>query len=266
VRTEDASKGIQRRADVGMDIMGSLAGAAIGGLIGGPPGAASGAVLGPAIAGGMKEVTRRALSEREEIRVNGAFTDAMLAVQEHLQAGREPRTDGFFEPELGRRPKMEEIVEGALVAAQREHEELKVTHYGYLIANVAFDAGIDLHTANWCLRAAQELSWTQLVLLRIVADDLLTSMLNGNIGANEANWGAWTLHEQLADLGIARRNLINAPSKHTPDIGLPYPNMELSQQKLAPGGQLLHGLMWLDRVPQFEVDAVFAGLAAVDHE
>jgi hypothetical protein len=243
-----------------MEIVGSVAGATVGGLVGGPSGALGGAVVGPAIAGGLKEVTRRALSKREEVRVGAAFDSAMLAVEEHLLAGHDVRTDGFFEPQLDRRPKAEEIVEGALVAAQREHEELKVIHYGYLIASVAFDSGIDLHTANWCLRAAQGLTWTQLVLLRIIADDDLRATLKGEIGVNEPNWGAWSLHDQLKDLGYGRRGLIYGIPKETPLIKLSYPNVDLEQQKLAPGGYLLHGLMRLDRVPLSEVDAVVAGL------
>jgi hypothetical protein len=260
---EDAAEEGSRRAiDAGMEILGGLAGLTVGGLVAGPPGAVGGAIAGPAIAGGLKEVARRALGRREEARVGAAFGSAMLAVREHLDAGREVRTDGFFEPVLGRRPRAEEIVEGALVAAQREHEELKVIHYGYLLANVAFDSGIDLHTANWCLRTAQNLTWTQLVLLRIVSEGDLISTLPGVIGQNEPNWGAWTIHEQLADRGFGRRGLIYAPAEETPIHKIRYPNSDINQQQLSPGGLLLHGLMWLGRIPASEVEAVRVELVA----
>ena len=93
------------------------------------------------------------------------------------QAGQDLRSDGFFEPELGRPAKAEEVVEGVLLAAQREHEELKLVHYGYLLANIAYSDFVDLHTANWCVRKAQELSWTQFVLLGIVGDEAQVSSL-----------------------------------------------------------------------------------------
>ncbi len=260
VTTDGPDEASKRAIDAGMELLGSVSGAAVGGLIGGPPGAIGGAVAGPVLTSTLKEIARRVLGKREEMRVGAAFSSAMLAVKELREAGLEVRQDSFFEPEINRRAKAEEVVEGALLAAQREHEELKVIHYGYLIANVAFDTGIDLRTANWCLRTGQDLTWTQLVLLRIIGDAGLTSALAGEIGKHRPEWEAWTLHEQLDDLGVGRRGLITAPEKTTPIADLPYPNSDLNAQRLAHGGILLHGLMWLNRIPQSEVDAVLSGL------
>ncbi|WP_147261922.1 hypothetical protein [Blastococcus sp. TF02A-26] len=256
---DEASK---RAIDAGVELLGSVSGALVGGLVGGPPGAIGGAVAGPVLTSTLKEVARRILSKGERRRVGAAFGSAVLAVEELRRAGLTVRQDGFFEPATDRRAKAEEVVEGVLLAAQREHEKFKVIHYGYLVANVAFDSGIDLHTANWCLRTGQDLTWTQLVLLRIIGDVELTLTLAGEIGRHRPEWSAWTLHEQLSDLGFGRRGLIGAPNKTTPITGLPYPSGDLSAHRLTNGGILLLKLMWLDRIPQSEVSAVLAGIAA----
>jgi hypothetical protein len=188
------------------------------------------------------------------------YASAVSAIKELRQDGQKLRSDGFFEPELRRRPKAEEVVEGVLIAAQREHEELKLEHYGYLLARIAFAPEIDLHTANWAVRTARELSWTQLVLVRIIGDETIVGELPGDIGRNEQRWPSWTLHEELADLGWGRRGLIAAPSTRTSANGLRVPNSRLSDQRLAPGGLLLRELMWLDRMPHSEVDAVISDL------
>jgi len=56
-----------------------------------------------------------------------------------------------------------------LLAAQRDHEERKLRHLGYLFANVSFETVIDRCLANWCLVTARELTWGQFVLIEIVA-------------------------------------------------------------------------------------------------
>jgi integrase len=70
-----------------MDALGSLAGATAGGVLGGPQGAVAGALVAPLLAGGLKEMARRALSQRADARVHEAYEGAILAVREHLDAG-----------------------------------------------------------------------------------------------------------------------------------------------------------------------------------
>jgi hypothetical protein len=261
---EGEGDAVRKMFDAGADAFGSVFGAMAGLVSGSAEAALLGAFAGPVFASGLREIAMRTLGRRESARVALTYAGAVTALTEMRQAGRELRSDGFFEPELGRRARAEEVVEGVLIAAQREHEELKLEHYGYLLANVAVDAGIDLHTANWAVHTAQELSWTQLVLLRIVGDEAAVGELPGNIGSNENNWSSWTLHEELMDLGWGHRGLITAPSTRTPLTGARVPNTRLGDHRLASGGLLLHDLMWLDRVRQIEVDAVLAGLGTLD--
>lgn len=264
----DADKGegdaVRRMFDAGADAFGNVVGAVASLASGSAEAALLGALAGPVFASGLREIATRALGRRESARVALTYAGAVTALTELREAGRELRSDGFFEPELGRRAKAEEVVEGVLIAAQREHEELKLEHYGYLLANLAVDPEIELHTANWAVHTAQQLSWTQLVLLRIVGDKAVVGELTGNIGSNENNWSSWTLHEELMDLGWGRRGLITAPSTRTPLTGARVPNTRLGDHRPAPGGLLLHDLMWLDRMMQTEVDAVLAGLRTLE--
>lgn len=260
----DEDDAVQRVVDAGAEVFGSAVGAMTGMIVNGAEGTIVGALAGPILASALREIAGRALGRRESARVALTYASAVAAIDELRQDGHELRSDGFFEPELGHRPNAEEVVEGVLIAAQREHEELKLQFYGYLLANIAVDPGIDLHTANWAVRAAQELCWTQLVLLRIIGDEASVERLPGDIGSNERRWSSWTLHQQVADLGWGRRGLITAPSTRTPLTGVPVPNRRLGDQRLATGGFLLHELMWLSRIPASETDAVMADLQPRD--
>ena len=106
--------------------------------MGGPvgAGAAAGAFLTDWLyASGIEVLT--ALSPREERRVGAVVLVAAAAIQEKIDSGRRPRDDGFFDPQPpDNRSSAEEIAEGALIAAQREHEEKKILHLGYLLANI----------------------------------------------------------------------------------------------------------------------------------
>lgn len=61
-------------------------------------------------------------------------------------------------------------------------------------------------------------------------------------------WNSIGIHEQLKDLGYARRELIYATQKTTPNLGLGMLNLNFSEQRLSNSGLLLYQLMWLDRI------------------
>jgi hypothetical protein len=62
----------------------------------------------------------------------------------------------------------DEVAEGILLVAQREHEVRKMTHLGNLLANIAFSPEITRDDANMLIRRAEELSYRQLLLLSII--------------------------------------------------------------------------------------------------
>jgi hypothetical protein len=153
---EEAERGTADIINAGGEITGgAIAGAASGFLIGGPAGALVGGAAGAgapllklmitAIVGDIAE----RLSEREKIRIGGVINYASYKIQERFKTGEKLRTDGFFELPPTRhpacaeipiieRPPAEEVIEGILLAVQREHEEKKLPFIGNLIANIFF--------------------------------------------------------------------------------------------------------------------------------
>lgn len=203
------------------------------------------------MAAGLKEVLRRSLSRREQARVGGAFHAAAEALRERQDAGDRIRGDNFFRHDDGRSD-ADEMFEGVLLAAQRSYEERKVPYIGYLMANLCFEKQVDGYLANWAINTAHDLTWAQFVLLSAVgrADTPLPAVV---IQDRPQSWVAWGVHEQLADLGYARRGMIYAPLGETEHLGLSFPHVALPDQKLSRAGLLLYQLLWLDRVPKVSV-------------
>jgi len=169
---DDDETRVRRFLESGAEVVGSLAGAGLGTLIGGPVGTVMGAVAPTIVMRSLQrsigEVMQRELGKREQARISGALLVAAEQITHRLHRGESPRQDGFFDPRNGRRPDADEIAEGVVRAAQREHEERKVAHLGYLIATIYFDADISLADANALLRQADALTYRQLLLIALV--------------------------------------------------------------------------------------------------
>ncbi len=163
--------------EAGSEIAGALAGTAVGLLVGGPPGAVAGAAAGPVAArtlrGVAAEFRERVLGHREEVRVGAAIAFASAKIKEKLEAGEQPRQDDFFTDEEQNRSTAKEVFEGVILAAQREAEEKKVRLYGNLLANLAFAQDIDRSQANFLIRLGDQLSYRQLCLLSLFAQNTL---------------------------------------------------------------------------------------------
>jgi hypothetical protein len=257
---EEDERPAKRVLEAGAELTGSVTGAVAGMLLAGPLGAVGGAIAGPVLASGLKEVARRYLSHREEARIGGAFLAAATGVEERLAAGEKVRTDGFFTSSDGGRSDGDEIIEGVLLAAQREHQERKVEYLGYLLANVSFESDIDPFLANWAIDDARELTWAQLVLLSAVGRTEGPPLPDVEIGTAATSWTSWGIHRQLANLGYAQREMIHGTRKETDRLKLAPINMRLREQVLSPAGSLLFQLMWLDRIPEAEVREVLSAL------
>jgi hypothetical protein len=65
-----------------------------------------------------------------------------------------------------RRAPFEEILEGVLIKAQREHEEKKIRYLGQFLGNIAFDANCSGGQANYLLSLLERLTYQQLVMIR----------------------------------------------------------------------------------------------------
>lgn len=147
--SEESSKNLESISeliDLGSELTGSVSGSVIGLLVAGPIGAVAGAAASPLLTRMLQrigqDIKHRVLSHREEVRVGATLTFAIQKIQKNLDNGQQVRQDEFFREQPQERAAAEEILEGVLIASQREHEEKKLKFYGNLIANIAFHSEV----------------------------------------------------------------------------------------------------------------------------
>lgn len=171
----DADERIHKIVEAGVGLVqgvgGNVAGAVVGFLVGGPVGAAAGGAAGWAVSQGVgrlgREFSERSLAPREEARVGGVLALGVDQIRARLEAGEQVRTDGFFDSTTHGRSGAEEVMENILLKSQREPEEKKLPYMANLFANIAFDPTISSEMAHQITRAAGELTYRQLCLLRL---------------------------------------------------------------------------------------------------
>jgi len=141
-QSDTKSDALNSLIGIGSDIAGGVAGAAIGLIAAGPEGAVAGGAASPLIKHTLRriaiEIKQRILGQREVIRIGATLAYAAAKIKEKIEAGQQIREDDFFKEQEGERPAAEEIAEGVLLAAQREHQEKKLQFYGNLLANIVF--------------------------------------------------------------------------------------------------------------------------------
>lgn len=153
------------------EIAGGAVGGALGFLAGGPMGAAVLGAGGAAAAMALKrigqEAADRLLGPREKVRLGAVLAISASDIHDRMQRGEKLRADGFFEAKQGGRSDAEEVAEGVLLRSQREPEEKKIRYMGYLLANVAFDPQISPAMAHQIVKAAEQLTYRQLCILKL---------------------------------------------------------------------------------------------------
>ncbi|MEH1098380.1 hypothetical protein [Micromonospora sp. CPCC 205561] len=243
----------------GAATIGALTGAALQAVTGDSVAAST---AGAAFGALLDDIGTRLLSARESARIQLASSFAASAIKDRYEAGHDYRADDFFEADPYTRSSFEEVAEGVLLAAQKEHEELKVPFMGYLLANIAFEETIDRTTANWAIRTSSDLSWTQLMLLALIESDA-HALPHVRIGDFSRSWDNWSAHKELMDLHTAR-GLIGAPGGKTERLGLSYINNNLADMSLSSGGRLLFGLMQLENIDRQPLDELYGRLVVID--
>ncbi|MEU8076074.1 hypothetical protein AB0B31_11545 [Catellatospora citrea] len=218
----------------------------------------SSSLIGSLFAGVSEDALVRKLSKRERARVVTTLGAAKDEIHRRWTAGDDLRDDGFFvsNEEPGGDSFFEEIADGVIVASQREHQQRKLQHLGYLVASIAYESRVDRVTANWALRQASELSWTHYMLLALV-DNAEFTLPEHDLG-QRPTWQSHSTWEAFSELGERGRQLMHydRSGEHS------YPNFRdhPGKQKRSPSGQLLALLLRLDKIPRRDLDAVVATL------
>jgi hypothetical protein len=167
----------QRRGNVerliadGAEIAGGAVTGALGFLAAGPTGAvvlgAAGTMASIALKHIGQEACSRLLSPREKVRAGAVIAIAAAHIKERLERGESLRSDGFFDAKPSGRSDAVEVAESVLLKSQREPEEKKIAYMGHLLANVAFDPAISTQMAHQLSKAAEQLTYRQLCILRL---------------------------------------------------------------------------------------------------
>lgn len=250
--------------EAGSDISGAAAGAALGFLIAGPPGAIGGAAAGEAIGHGIRkvasEIRQRLLSSREEARIGGALAYAVADVQSRFSAGETLRSDGLLEEEVSPgRMATEELLEGTLIVAQQSYSEKKIPYIGKLYADVLFNESLDVPMTHYLLRVADELTYTQFVLLALVTMNFSTD--NG-LGLREVMFppegqsGLVQVGHELFDL--AQRGFLSQriPDQEQGEVILDIPSIKPSLLRVQGMGHQLVTSAQLTSIPTGDLEPI----------
>lgn len=166
---------LRKMIDLGADVTGRLASACIAALDPSVPGGFAAAAAGPLMKHTLiwlaGEFVSRSLSRREQLRAGATVTYAVAKIRDNLLGDKPLRSDGFFNEDNTGRSSAEEIAEGVVLAAQRDHEEKKLRAYGNLLGNLAFCPQFSRAHSNLLIRLAEKLSYRQLCLLALFHPD-----------------------------------------------------------------------------------------------
>ena len=166
------------------EIAGGGLGAALGFLAGDPFAAAISGGVGAAAVGILKNIgkdfTERQLSPREDIRVGKVLAIAALEIHQRLEKGESLRDNGFFDEKPNGRSDAEEVAEAIMLKCQREPQEKKIPYMGYLKASIAFNPDISADMGHQLIKAAEELTYRQLCILKLVAEKDKFGLRDGN--------------------------------------------------------------------------------------
>lgn len=231
--------------DAGASIAGGVAGAAVRILFPDPlSGAAVGAVVSETTKRTISEFASRLLSSREEARIGAAISYATLKIQQKLEAGDIPRSDGFFEKDATGRSDADEVLEGVLLKAKNENQEKKLKFLGNLYANIAFSPDISSAMAAFLLKTAESLTYRQFCFLSLVGQE-------GSFDANHLR--LW--RHSIADLEALKREEMSLHSTDLGTIGLIKPISDF-EDVLSPMGKIFYDLLGLQEIPKEDLDAL----------
>ena len=166
---------LQQLINYGVPLLCASASAAVSSALGliGPEGAAIGGMVGKGVEIWLskvgQEISERHLSTREKIRVGAVLVFAAEGIRGRLESGEPLREDGFFDEKQSGRSDAAEVAEHVLLKVQREPEEKKIRYMGYLYESIPFEPQISVHMAHQLIKAAEQLTYRQLCILRLCA-------------------------------------------------------------------------------------------------
>ncbi|MFA0940662.1 hypothetical protein ACDH53_25115 [Pseudomonas tremae] len=195
-----------------------IGGAAVGGAVGslaGPAGTVTGAAIGAAVAETctvvLDDLANRWLSPKEEQRVAGVAALAIEQIRERL-LWETRREDDFFEGDTDAPSPAEELLEGVLLTAKQEHEQLKLPYLANFYTNLVFAPYVQRHEANHLLGLVEGLTYRQLCILSL-ASQLNEYDVRDEMWRPKAQIDAESLDVAQQSLYLFQRQLLISYSK-----------------------------------------------------
>lgn len=247
-REERLNQRIRDLISIGSEIAGGAVGGALGFLAGGPGGAAmlgAGGVLAAKTLTHLgNEVSERLLGPREKVRIGGVMAVAAAEISQRINSGERIREDSFFEQRSYGRSDAEEVAESILLKSQREPEEKKIVYMGHMFASVAFDSGTSAEMAHQISKAAEQLTYRQLCILKLCANKSAFKLRDGDYRGHDRF--SKELYQVLYEcLDLYNRGFINFGG----DVAFGLTDVKPSNMTIQGLGADLYNLMKLRTIP-----------------
>ena len=220
-----------------------------------------GFLAGPAgttIAGMLKSIgtdaKERQLSPREDFRVGKVLAIAALEIHQRLENGENHRNDGFFDEKPTGRSDAEEIAEAVMLKCQREPQEKKIPYMGYLLAGIALDSNISTDMGHQLIKAAEELTYRQLCILKLAVVKDRFSLRNQDY-QNHGKFPKelYQVLQECHDLCLKSYLDYNIPLTSSGQITVGYMNIQPNKMAIYGIGEDLFELMRLSDIPDEDV-------------
>lgn len=240
-------------------------------------GSASGVVVARVLTRVAHEIEQRILVPRQRRRIDQAAEALVEAAKKEQAAGREARSDGFFDrPSPDDASPAEEILEGVFRTAADEWEERKVPYIGRIFGMLSFDPSVTPSDASYLLKLSDRLTYQQVVLLafweaaqdssRPYEREVMSASIRLGEGRSHPTAMILTEMNDLASVGLL--GLASTQDLLPPEIpGLPAfgtspgsPGVRLNNVRLTDMGETLYRLMGLDKVPDQDLEQVAKAL------
>ena len=265
-RETEKNERLRQLINHGTEIASGAFGGAVGFLCGGPIGAVVGGASGPIAALALRriggEISERHLGTREKVRVGAVLMIAAAEIIQRVENGETPRKDDFFDEKPTGRSDAKEVAESVLLRAQREPEEKKIWYMGYLISSITFDSEISVHMAHQLIKAAEQLTYRQLCILKLCAVKDKFELRDNNYRKRES------FENDLYDVLYECSDLYNKEYIHFGLDTITFePNVLSKLRSVKPSGMAfqrigdyLYNLMKLCLIPDADIDPIAAQL------
>lgn len=220
------------------------------GFLAGP----AGVIVSGTLKGIGNDIKERQLSPREDFRVGKVLAIAALEMHQRLEKGESLRDDGFFDKKQTDRSDAEEIAEAIMLKCQREPQEKKILYMGYLKASIAFDSNISADMGHQFIKVAEQLSYRQFCILKLVVVKDRFGLRNQDYQKYEKfSQGLYQVLQECHDLCLKGCLDYEIPLTFSGKIAVSYMNMRPNDMTIQRIGRDLFNLMKLSTIPDEDI-------------